>query len=203
VSAVLVSPWYLNLDVRDVLIDPTLDEAIIFPNFVQYRRDQSVSGVGAVSSNYVGPLFVTVDGEDAHGIFVGARTSALGGDGRYGLFYTGVPQATEVTESYWLYGLRQNAENRTNLALVNTGEADASSNVFRVELFDGNTGVKVKTIEGISLSANKWTQIGTILVQAPRVTGGQTPSSPMRSSTMEARSASEVEMAHLLQARLE
>jgi hypothetical protein len=73
----------------------------------------------------------------------------------------------------WLYGLQQNAENRTNLALVNTGESGTSADTFRIELFDGNTGQKVATIDDRVLNANRWTQINNILSQyAPGLTQG-------------------------------
>ena len=79
----------------------------------------------------------------------------------------------ESTTSAWVYGLQQNTENRTNLAIVNTGLTDRSTDVFTIELYDGNTGIKVATVQGISLAADAWMQIGTILAQyAPGTTQG-------------------------------
>jgi hypothetical protein len=49
--------------------------------------------------------------------------------------------------------------------LVNTGETDSSADVFRIDLFDGETGVKVHSIEGITVNAKAWRQIGSILSQ--------------------------------------
>ena len=68
----------------------------------------------------MGSLFATVKGGDVNGIFLGARISRRGQWGRYSLFYAAVPEGMASTASTWLYGLQQNAENRTNLALVNT-----------------------------------------------------------------------------------
>ena len=63
--------------------------------------------------------------------------------------------------------------NRTNLALVNTGENGATPDIFRIELFDGNTGQKVATVDDLVLDASRWTQINTVLSQyAPGVTQG-------------------------------
>ena len=102
-----------------------------------------------------------------------ARTSAPGGGGCYGLYYKAKTEGTTTTNTAWLYGLQQNSDNRTNLALINTGETDNSIDTFRIELFNGDTGSKVATVEGINLGANRWVQMGMILSQyAPGVTQG-------------------------------
>jgi Putative binding domain, N-terminal len=137
----------------------------IIPKFVQFLRDQGVVGIGPRGPAYVGPLFATVQGGNADGVFLGARTAAPGGNGQYGLFYPAVPYGMSTTTSAWLYGLQQNAENRTNLALVNTGEIDGAPGVFSLDIFDGNTGLKLTTVEGITLKARGWMQIGSILAQ--------------------------------------
>ncbi|HEU0005228.1 MAG TPA: hypothetical protein VFS12_04470, partial [Terriglobia bacterium] len=78
---------------------------------------------------------------------------------------SGVTNGRASATSAWVYGLQQNAESRSNLALINTGEIDASTDTFRIELFDGATGAKVNTVEGVSVGAKGFTQIGTILAQ--------------------------------------
>ena len=102
------------------------------------------------------------------GLFLGARTSNPGGGGRYGLFYASRPFGTAVTTEAWLYGLQQNAENRTNLALISTGEVDPNPITLRIEIFDGSNGSKVATVEGdptTTLPRRGFKQIGTILNQ--------------------------------------
>jgi hypothetical protein len=106
---------------------------------------------------------VAASSGDLSGISVSARTSAPGDRGRYGLFYPAQPQGTSPTGEAWLYGLQQNSANRSNLALVNTGETDATPDTFRIELFDGNTGQEAGTVDGLVLGAGRWTQINTIL----------------------------------------
>jgi IPT/TIG domain len=64
-----------------------------------------------------------------------------------------------------LYGLQQDMETRANLALVNTGETDASPSVFCIELYDGASGQKVNTVDGITVNSRRWLQIGNILAQ--------------------------------------
>ncbi len=140
-------------------------EQSILPNFVQALRNQAISGIGPAGPAYVGALFATVEGDDISGLFVGARTSTPGGGGRYGLFYAGVPYGAASATTAWLYGLQQNPETRSNLALVNTGETDGSPDLFTIELFNGDTGSKVRTVEGILLNARGWTQVGGILAK--------------------------------------
>jgi hypothetical protein len=65
--------------------------------------------------------------------------------------------------SVWLYGLQQDGENRTNLALVNTGETNEDSDIFRIEIFEGTTGLRANTVEGVSLPPKGWAQILSIL----------------------------------------
>ena len=150
-------------------------EQIIIPDFVQYLREKNVVGVGPAGSTFAGPVFVTVQPDasgDASGLYVNGRTSTPGGGGRFGLFYPAVPDGQSAQQTAWLFGLQQNNENRTNLALVNTGEKDNSTDVFKIELFDGATGVVVRTIENVVLGAQRWLQLNSILAQSPGTTQG-------------------------------
>jgi hypothetical protein len=114
-----------------------------------------------------------VETGDCSGIFLGARTATPGGGGYYGLFYTAVPFGQASTTDAWLYGLQQNTENRTNLALVNTGEVDGDPDVFHIDLYDGASGQLAATVRDVTLSARRWKQINLILGQyAPQVMQG-------------------------------
>ncbi len=137
---------------------------VILPNVFQYFRDHAAAGIGPAGSGYVGALFVLASspGDDLSGIVVGARTSSPGGGGRYGLFYPATPSGGASTETAWLYGLQQNGANRTNLAIVNTGEA-GGDDVFAVDVYDGATGQLVHTEEGLTVKAFRWTQENTVL----------------------------------------
>lgn len=145
-------------------------EQSIVPNFLQVLRERRIAGVESVGPAYMGALFATVVGGDGRGIFMGARTSTPGGGGRYGLFYVATPYGMASTTGTWVFGLRQDAISRTNLALVNTGETDGTPDIFNIELFDGDTGLKVNTIEGVTLKSKGWMQIGTILAHYARGT---------------------------------
>jgi hypothetical protein len=156
-----------------ILLKPS--EQIIIPNFVQYLREQGVEGVGPAGPTFAGALFVTVKPDaigDATQLYVNGRTSTPGGGGRYGLFYPAIPEGRAAQKTAWLYGLQQNAENRTNLALVNTGEKNSSLDVFKIELYDGVTGLVVKTLEDIQVESRKWVQLNAILAQTAGTTQG-------------------------------
>ncbi|MFN8007580.1 MAG: hypothetical protein U0V70_11250 [Terriglobia bacterium] len=145
-----------------IAINPS--EQLILPNFIQYLRDHGVVGIGSSGPAYAGALFASVSSGDLSGISLSARTSTPGGGGRYGLFYSSLPNGTAPTTSAWIYDLQQDAESRSNLALVNTGEQDGNDNNFQIDLFDGENGILVNTL-GLSLPAGSWYQIGTILAQ--------------------------------------
>lgn len=153
-----------------ISINPS--EQLILPDFVQVLRNQAIPGIGPRGSAYVGSVFARVSSGDLSGISLSARTSTPGGGGRYGLYYTSVPNGSASTTTVWIYDLQQNTESRSNLALVNTGEQDGSSSTFQIDIFDGDTGTPVGSI-GISLNAGSWAQIPTILAPyAPGTTQG-------------------------------
>jgi hypothetical protein len=119
---------------------------------------------------YTGPVVASMPSADLTGILLGARVLNPGGGGSYGLFFQarpyglGVPYAPQATEAF-LYGLQQDVTDRTNLALLNTGEADNSTIRLRVEIFDGETGQKVATVEGpdTTLAPRGFTQLNQVL----------------------------------------
>ncbi len=147
----------------DFTIELKPSEQLSIPDLIDYLRESSIPEIAPKGPAFAGALFVTVTEGDLNGIVVSARTSSPGGGGRYGLFYGALPDRMASDQSAWIYGLQQDAENRSNLAVVNIGETDNSSDTLSVEIFDGNTGAKVNTIEGISLNALGWKQFGAIL----------------------------------------
>ena len=139
-------------------------EQSILPNLVDYLRRQGVDGLGGANRAFAGALFATAAEGDMSGIVIGARTgSSDGGGGQYGVFYNAVPYGSASTGSAWIYGLQQNATNRSNLALVNTGEVDDGESVFSLDIYDGETGRLVRTVTTKAISARGWHQINGIL----------------------------------------
>ena len=94
---------------------------------------------------------------------IGARTGSEGGGGQYSVFYNAVPFGEAFIREAWVDGLQQNQENRSNLALVNTGEVDGSASVFHLEIYDGETGLLAETVVTKPIPARGWHQINGIL----------------------------------------
>ena len=138
-------------------------EQLILPNLVSWLRQEGVAGIGPVGPAFVGALFATPAEGDMSGIVIGARTGAPDKrGGKYSLFYNGVPYGAASVESAWIYGLQQNAENRSNLALVNTGEIDDSSITLEITIYDGSGKSQPKT-KSVTLGPHRWTQENGIL----------------------------------------
>ena len=156
-------------------------EQRILPRFIDWLRQRKVAGIGEADEAFVGAVFATVDEGDMRGIVIGARTGAPDGrGGQYSLFYNGVPYGSASTESAWVYGLQQNAENRSNLALVNTGEINGSSSTFEITVYDGIGDTKPRTFTR-TVDARRWHQVNGILGNADqgyiqvRKTSGSNP----------------------------
>ena len=141
-------------------------EQRILPDIVESLRRQGVEGIGPRRGGYAGAVFVTAEAGDMSGIVIGARTGSKGGGGTYSVFYNAVPEGEGFTEEAWVDGLQQNKENRSNLALVNTGEVDESASVFHLEIYDGETGMLAETVVTKPIPARRWHQINGILGRA-------------------------------------
>ena len=138
-------------------------EQQIVPDVVDELRRQGVAGLGSTRGFYAGPLFAVAESGDMSGIVIGARTGSQGGGGSYSVFYNAVPEGGAFTKEAWVDGLQQNEENRSNLALVNTGEVDGSASVFHLEIYDGETGMLAETVVTKPIPARRWHQINGIL----------------------------------------
>ncbi len=135
----------------------------IIPNIVMQLRRQRIGGIGPEGPPFVGAVFATVPDADMSGIVIGARTGSPDNrGGQYSLYYNGVPYGSASIESAWIYGLQQNAENRSNLALVNTGEIDDTSSTFEITIYDGSGESEPRT-RRVRLGPRRWTQINGIL----------------------------------------
>ena len=139
----------------------------IVPELVEELRREEMAKLGRSRGFYLGPLFVTAEEGDLSGIVIGARTSASDGrGGKYGVFYDAVPEGEAFAKEAWVEGLQQNEENRSNLALVNTGEVDDSESVFHLEIYNGETGLLEETVVTQPIPARGWHQIDGILLRA-------------------------------------
>ena len=155
----------IRTDDKTAAFSMTLEagEQMIVPELVEALRREGVAGLGRSRGFYAGPLFVEAEEGDMSGVVIGARTGSEGGGGSYSVFYNAVPFGQAFSREAWVMGLQQNRENRSNLALVNTGEMDASASVFHLEIYDGETGALVETVVTKPIPARRWHQINGIL----------------------------------------
>ena len=135
----------------------------IIAEVVDELRRRGVAELGSGSRALAGAVFATAVEGDMSGIVIGARTGSQGGGGQYSVFYNAVPEGDAFTEVAWVEGLQQDRENRSNLALVNTGEVDGSASVFHLEIYDGETGLLAETVVTKPIPARRWHQINGIL----------------------------------------
>ena len=138
-------------------------QQLVLPDIVEDLRRREVAGIGRANRAFVGALFARPAEGDLSGIVIGARTGSPDRrGGQYSLFYNGVPYGSASVESAWIYGLQQNEENRSNLALVNTGEIDDSPSTFEIVIYDGSGASEPRT-KSVTLGPRRWTQENGIL----------------------------------------
>jgi alpha-galactosidase len=138
-------------------------EQQIIPDFVQYLRLHGVEGIGPSGDTYAGAVLVEAAEMDCSGIFLGSRISTTDGVGTYGTYSPAIPLGGAHYQEAWIFGLQQNDQNRTNLAIVNTGAVNRSAEDFTIDLFDAEGGQLVSTMEGIQLDAGEWRQWNNLL----------------------------------------
>ncbi len=154
-------------------------QQLIIPHALAYARQNL--GLD-VPRGLVAPLIASPAAGDLSGIVIGARVVAQADvedrtRGQYGVFYTAVPRGMGFTGSAWVDGLQQNEENRSNLALINTGEVDDRDLVFEIDIYDGETARLSKTVtmaedDRLVVPAKGFKQINQVLKHAPGTTQG-------------------------------
>jgi subtilisin family serine protease len=138
-------------------------EQRIVPNAIQYLRSRGIGLSPSGTASFAGALRVTFNVSGSlNGGFVGARTgSPAPGGGQYGLFYSGMGPSTAAASEAWVFGLQENSSIRSNLAIVNLG--DAGSITFRIDVFNGDTGQQVGSSINYTLVAGGWIQFSAVL----------------------------------------
>ena len=138
-------------------------EQKIIPNVFDYLRGKGVAVGPKGAGAYAGAVQIawTRLGGPAWG-FAGARTSApAAGGGQYGLFYRSVVLNEAATGEAWVFGLQQNASNRSNLAVVSFGNTAADK--YRVDVYNGDTGKLAGSTAAQDLPVGGWYQFSPIL----------------------------------------
>ena len=140
---------------------------LIVPSGIAYLRAHGVS-IGAAGGSYAGSLHVEVVNGNAAGTWVGARTSApTPSGGNFGLFTPASGPGSEGQLEASVYGLRSDAENRSNVALVNTGDTDDGSITLSVQAYDGDDdGTPKGAPTVVVLAPGQWQQLNNFLATA-------------------------------------
>ena len=137
-------------------------QQLVVPNAITYLR-----GLGLAipaTGNQGGTLLVS----GAPGL---ARTSNPNPDagvgGTFGLAYPAVGASARAKGEAWVYGLRQDADARTNLAIADARAGNAAGVEYVVDVFDADTGALAPVLtKKVTLAGGQWTQFNTILVDA-------------------------------------
>ncbi|MEO8053744.1 MAG: NF038122 family metalloprotease [Acidobacteriota bacterium] len=136
---------------------PALSQLLI-PDALQWLRDHGVAV--PASGNQGGTLKVTFRGDATpDSFYTGARTTSPAGGGRAGLAYPAIREFDGLKGRGYVFGLRESAADRSNLALLNMG---ASPVTLRVTLRPGSGGAAF-TLPDVSLDAGQWTQLSRVL----------------------------------------
>jgi hypothetical protein len=144
-------------------------EEQIIPEAIDFLRTNGINmGPGKdqlPGVPYYGALRITVSGTPAENVFAGARTvSQSPAGGQFGLFTPGVYAGQEASTEAYLYGLRADSENRTNVAVVNTGKDSDGPILLQVQAYDGDAGgVPKGTPASIALGTGYWDQLEKFL----------------------------------------
>ena len=141
-------------------------EQRILPGAIDFLRRAGVPLGVAGAASRAGSVRVAVDPSDAS-VYVGARTAAPSpAGGQFGLFTPAVAAGTRARGEAFLYGLRADSENRTNVAAVNAGAAGDGSITLAFEVHDGSDGGRLKGTVTRTLAPGQWSQVDGILAGA-------------------------------------
>lgn len=115
------------------------------------------------SGNVGGSLLLRVPGGvSAEGFAAGARTFTPRADGgTFGLFYPALTLGESASTAAWVYGLQQNGAQRSNLAVVNRGDA-GDAITLRVTYYSPE-GAVLPNAETRVLGPGEWAQFNTPL----------------------------------------
>jgi len=113
-----------------------------------------------------GTLRITALEEDAPGAFVGVRVLTRQEGGRFGVFAPAVPAGSADAGQGFLWGLRADAQTRSNVAVLNAGEPGGEDLTLQLQVVDGASGLPAGAPLTITLEPGQWAQPGGFFAQA-------------------------------------
>ncbi|HKC24133.1 MAG TPA: hypothetical protein VKF32_05290, partial [Thermoanaerobaculia bacterium] len=148
---------------------------LYLPDVIAFLRANGVTLADDKSAK-LGTLFVTFGGvADASLVFAGSRTTTPNADagvgGAYGTFAPATRSGSGTGGDAWVYGLRQDAAYRSNLAVVHSpgGSSSATSAgpiSVEVQVFDGGTGRAAGSPIAFTLQPGEFHQVNEVLSAA-------------------------------------
>ena len=148
-----------------VLTIPPMTQQIV-PGAIDYLRSKNIAVGPQGAGSYAGGLNVTVTSGGGLGkVYAGARTaSPSAAGGQFGLFTPAAFGGDEATAVAYVYGLHADANNRSNVAAINTAQDAASGSItLSLEVFDGDAGGTVHAAGTLTLAPGQWGQVSGIL----------------------------------------
>ncbi len=109
-------------------------------------------------------------------VFASVRTTAPSGAGRAGLAYPALSPDEVADSPVVLFGLRETADFRSNLGLVNAADpAAGTTSTYRVTLTSGDPAdVRSVALPSVTLAAGQWLQLNQVFQQAGMSNGWAT-----------------------------
>jgi glucose/arabinose dehydrogenase len=147
---------------------------LVFADALEYLRGK---GLGAAAGSRGGTLRLVFRGiSSGDAAFASVRTQAVLPGGRAGLAYPALLPGETVETGASLFGLREDAAFRSNLALLNAADPAGKTNVLlQVTLTSGDPGDGRRfALPPVSLQAGHWMQLNQVLQLAGLTNGWAT-----------------------------
>ncbi len=138
---------------------------LIIPSAIDDLRKRGLAIGARDAAGYVGALRVTVSSAALEDVFAGARTASPSpAGGQFGLFTPGVYEGQEAGAAAYLYGLRADSINRSNVAVVHAGSEDSSPITLEMQAYDGDRqGAPAGSPWTATLVPGQWFQASNFL----------------------------------------
>ena len=135
-------------------------EELIIPEAIDFLRTNGVDIGPRQDMPYSGVLRITVSGTSAENVFAGVRTASQSpAGGQFGLFTPCIYEGQEASSEAYLYGLHADSENRSNVAVVNTGNYSDGPILLTLFAYDGDAGGSVRKYQAVTLYPGQWVQV--------------------------------------------
>ncbi len=86
--------------------------------------------------------------------------------GSFGVAYPAVAASARATAEAWVYGLRQDANARTNLAIADARAGSGTPVTYVVDVFDADNAASAPVTLTVTLTGGQWKQFDTVLAGA-------------------------------------